>query len=182
MLTRTAVKLILAGLLLGISTLHAALIDLTPGGFSSGDPLPEPFFRLARQVFLDEATPGGWVSLYGRIPGGSYFFTDLINNPGSSAHIWWDFTGQPEGFWLTMIDVFGREADGTSWEHIYGVSGRDRFVDLQHELVTLNGTATIFSISFYGQNRLPDGGGAVVLFGSGLTALFLSRWMHRKGE
>jgi hypothetical protein len=66
--------------------------------------------------------------------------------------------------------------DGTAWEHIYGVDGRERFVSDMHELVTLDGLATILSISFYGSNTIPETGEALLLFGAAVALiLFISR-------
>jgi hypothetical protein len=154
-----------------ISAAHANLIDLTPGGFDPSQGLPPAFHRLQTQIFFDEAAHGwfdlpggrqylnGWVSQYGALNGGTYFFTDLFTlGDTPNASIWWNFNGAPNGYWLSTIDVFGRRADGTAWENIYGVPWSDRFVSLENQLVGLDGYTTIMGISFYGLNpaTVPD--------------------------
>src|SRR6266516_3477987 len=152
-----------------ISAAHANLIDLTPGGFNIDNGLPPAFHRLQTQIFFDTRAHGvvgpppryynGWVSQYGALNGGTYFFTNLFtlgDTPGAS--ISWNFNGAPNGYWLSTIDVFGRRADGTAWESIYGVPWSDRFLSLSDQLVTLDGFTTIMGISFYGLNpeTVPD--------------------------
>jgi len=148
-------------LIVGLSTVvRAKLIDLTPGGFNPDQGLPPAYFLLGEQIFFDEAAhgwfdlPGGrtylnqWVSLYGELNGGTYFFTNLFDlGDTPSASIWWDFRGTIYG--LTMLNVFGRKPDGTPWEHIYGVrhSKRQRSHPV---MVTLDGMTIINSIAFYG--------------------------------
>src|SRR6266700_7018600 len=71
-----------------ISAAHANLIDLTLGGFNIDQGLPPSFHRLQTQIFFDEAAHGvfgppptyynGWVSQYGALNGGTYFFTNLF--------------------------------------------------------------------------------------------------------
>jgi hypothetical protein len=168
-------KLIAATLIATATIAHAHLIDLTPGGFDPVQGLPPPFFRLAHQVFFDEATPSGWVSLYGQIPGGTYFFTDLIGNAAPNASVWWNFTGQPDGYWLTMIDVFGHTSNGGAWENIYGVPWSDRFISPSNQIVTLDGVSTILSIGFYGSNTVPETASTLMLFAGAVLVLLALR-------
>jgi hypothetical protein len=80
---------------------------------------------LNQQTFLDEAAHGwfnlpegvtylnGWVSRFGALNGADWFDTDLFSGDTPFASISWNLAGQPDGFWLTMIHVFGRSEDGT---------------------------------------------------------------------
>jgi|SRR5437667_3329897 len=149
-----------------LCTAQARVIDVTPGGYNPDGPLPPAFYQLIRQTFFDEAahgwfyTPNGrehindWVSLYGVLDGGTYFFTNIFSLPGNtpSALIWWDFTGEPNGYFLTGILVEGFQADGqTPWANIYAIQGMERMQSLGEHLIILNGMASITSISFYGR-------------------------------
>lgn len=155
--------LIVTGALL-ISAAHANLIDLTPGGFNISNGIPPAFHRLQTHTFFDEAAHGyfrtpndteyfnSWVSRYGALNGGTYFFTDLFDlGDTPSASISWNFDGAPNGYWLSTIDIYGRRADGTAWENIYRVPYGERFTGVA-DLVTLDGLTTIMGISFYGLN------------------------------
>jgi hypothetical protein len=156
---------------------RATLIDLTPGGVNT---LTQDLLdRLNSQVFFDQAVhnwpgvPEGWVSRFGRINGGTYFFTDLFGRDTPTASISWNMAGQTDGFWMTMIDVFGRAADGTPWEHVYEVPWRDRFLDLG-EIVTVHDDVNIMGISFFGANTIPDTGGTLLLLGLGAGLLLFN--------
>jgi hypothetical protein len=67
--------------------------------------------------------------------------------------IWWNFEGEPNGFYLTMILVSGETADGTAWANIYQVPPGHRNRSIGQAFVTINGTANIVSIAFYGDIR-----------------------------
>jgi|SRR5947207_1405108 hypothetical protein len=165
-------KLIATILICTAGAANASLIDLTPGGFNPGDGLPPSFRRTQTRTFFDSANPNGWVSRYGHINGGTYFFTDLMDlGPTPSASIWWNFMGQPEGYWLDTILVEGRDENGDAIAHIYGVRGRELFISNSEYTVILNGFGTIFSIAFYGLNEIPDTGSTALLFGLALVAL-----------
>ena len=163
------IRTIIVSSALLISAAHANLIDLTPGGFDPGQGLPPAFHRLQTHVFFDTAAHGvfgppptyynGWISQYGALNGGTYFFTNLFDlGDTPSASIWWNFNGAPNGYWLSTIDVFGRRADGTPWENIYGVPRGDRFISPSDQLVIVDGFTTIMGISFHGLNpeTVPD--------------------------
>jgi hypothetical protein len=114
----------------------------------------------------------GWISRYGRINGGTYFFTDLFGRDTTSAQISWNMTGAPEGMWMTMIDVFGIAEDGTYWENIYGVRWNYRFLN-PGDTVTVHEGVNIQAISFFGSNTIPDAGSTLLLFGSAVAALIV---------
>ena len=144
------------------------LIDLTRGGFSPQQGLPPAYFKLIDQTFFDEAAHGvfelpgqppqddnQWISMFGDLDGGTYFFTNLFTLPleTPSALIWWNFTGEPNGYHVTMILVEGQKADGTAWANIYRVPPGHQIRSIGESLVTLDGMASIYSISFWGDNR-----------------------------
>jgi VPDSG-CTERM motif len=131
-------------------------------------------------TFFDQAAHGtfggtyydGWVSQYGLINGGTFFFSDLPRHDELSSSISWNMTGAPGGYWMTMLDVFGTDAQGNFWENIYSVPWEDRFT--LNDIVTLHDGVNISSISFYGSNTVPDTGSTLPLLGFaslGLVAL-----------
>ncbi len=157
---------------------HANLIDLTPGGFNPVNGLPPAFTRVQTQLFFDEAAFGtfnlptgttfidGWVSQFGVLNGGQFFFTNLFDvSPTASALTWWNFNGAPNGDWLSTILVEGKTADGTTLDNIYGVPWGDRFVSPGNQTVIVDGSAQIFGISFYGLNpaTVPESGSSLSL-------------------
>lgn len=155
-----------------------SLIDLTPGGVVSLTAEVVPFYREA--TFFDQAAHGyfsdgyldGWVSRYGSLNGGTYFFTDLIGHDESFAHVSWDMSNAPGGYWMSLLYVTGIGPDGSYLENWYAVPHQEWFVALD-EIVTVNRDYQITGISFYGRNRVPDGGntlgllflGAVIMAG-----------------
>jgi len=100
-------------------------LTFTPGGFNV-DNAPPAFYEFVQQwtghnfEFFDEATPDGWVSLYGILNGGTYFNTSLIGNPGQSAGVSWDFSTLP-GWSMSRLLVEGHAQDGSAWANIYSV-------------------------------------------------------------
>jgi hypothetical protein len=152
----------------------AHLVDLTPGGFT--DFRPDLILRLNQEVFFDSARPNGWVSRFGRLNGADWFETNLFTIGDSPfASISWDLTGQPDGFWLNFVTVFGITEDGVGWSNFYRTSPDQRFIG--EGIVTLNGIVAIDQIAFYGRNRAPDTGPTLLLFGLALAAvLFANRW------
>jgi hypothetical protein len=151
---------------------HANLIDLTPGGtvIDYGPPS-----YIAAHGFYDEAAfgtfdlPGGptfikgWVSQFGILNGGQYFFTDLFTHPhGPTAHVSWNFGNS--GYWLQYIDVVGFDESGNSLANLYQVPWGSRLTD--EDIVTLNGQMIIKGIAFYGRNPalpIPESGGTFSL-------------------
>ena len=187
------IRTILISSALLVSAAHANLIDLTPGGFDPGQGLPPSFHRLQTQIFFDEAAHGvfgppptyynGWVSQYGALNGETYFFTNLFKlGDTPSASIWWHFNGAPNGYWLSTIDVFGRRADGTPWENIYGVPWGDCFISPSDQLVIVDGFTTIMGISFYGLNpaSVPEKVNTGPLLLLGLSAVLLTYQAQRR--
>jgi hypothetical protein len=175
------------------SAADANLIDLTPGGFDPGQGLPPAFHRLQTHIFFDTAAHGvfgppptyynGWVSQYGALNGGTYFFTNLFTlGDTPSASISWNFNGAPNDYWLSTIHVFGRRADGTPWENIYAVGYGERFLNLDDQIVTVDGITTIMGISFYGLNpaTVPETAntGAVLLLA--VSAILLTYEAQRR--
>lgn len=180
-MTAIRIRAVIAALV--VSTARANLIDLTPGGFNAANGLPPAFQRLQTQLFFDEAAFGtfnlptgpkffdGWVSQFGVLNGGQYFFTNLFSvSPTASASISWNFNGAPNGDWLSTIDVFTQTPTGTVNENIYGVPWGQRFDGTG--TVTIDGTSQINGISFYGLNpaTVTDGGMTLTLFSLSLLA------------
>jgi hypothetical protein len=171
-------KTTLAAILIATASVaHATLIDLTPGGFNV-DHAPPAFDQFLQQwtqrqfEFFDEATPNGWVSLYGILNGGTYFNTDLIGHPGQSAGVSWDFSTLP-GWSMSRMLVAGRAADGTLWENIYAIPHNFREIDAL-ETIWLHDGVDIDSVAFFGRwpgSPVPDNGFALLLFALALPGL-----------
>jgi hypothetical protein len=121
-------------------------------------------------AFFDEATPAGWISLYGELPGGTYFFTNLIGQQTETAQVSWDFT--LPGYGMTDLLLFGRDGNGHAWMNLYGVQSGFQFVDFDQ--IMLHDGADIASIGFYGRtpdSPVPDTGSAFALFSLSLCAV-----------
>jgi hypothetical protein len=168
------------------SMARAGLIDLTPGGTPDDFGPPTP---VQIHGFYDEAAFGwfnlpegrtflrGWVSRFGILNGGQYFFTDLFtNDPSTVANVWWDFSGTD--YRMLYIDVVGWNDDGTGLvANLYKVVGKNGVIGSGR--VTLDGLQNITGISFYGRNPafVPDSGSTVVLLGLAIFGvLTLRRW------
>lgn len=156
------------------TTVRANLIDLTPGG-TVIDYGPPPYIQ--EHGFYDQAVlnfpgvPNGWVSQFGILNGGQYFFTDLFTQPPSpTANVSWDFGNS--GYWMKYIDVVGRDQAGNSLANLYRVPWGYRLTD--QDIVTVNGQMDIISIAFYGRNPalpIPDSGGTFSFLLSALLCL-----------
>ena len=156
---------------------HANLVDLTPGGTPIDYGPPS---HVAQYGFYDSAAFGyfdngpnskiflkGWVSSFGILNGGTYFFTDLFlqsSNP-TSSNVWWNFTGT--NYWILYIDV-----SGNGLSNLYQVTHGDG--QISSDTITINGITEITQIAFYGRNPalpIPDTGSALSLFGLSILAL-----------
>jgi hypothetical protein len=159
------IKLLIAILLISLCAAKAALVDLTPGGFNAENGLPPAYFKMIEETFFDEAGHGwfqfpegrryinGWISLYGELDGGTWFFTNLFtlgDTPGAS--VWWNLA--PVHYRMAYIHVWGLKPDGSTWEHIYGVRPQDQTRSHGALLVTVDGLTFIQSISFYGRTSI----------------------------
>ncbi len=157
----------------GVSEGRADLMEITPPG--PGGPR-----NWSQAVFFDEAAHGtfntpqgaeyfnGWVSRYGLIDSGQYFFTNVFSSDATNnAMIWWDFTGS--SYWLTYVTMWGLGPNGQNQEKTYAVHRRDRHTAPAQQL-SLAGGYQIQSIAFYGTNTLPEPR-TLLLVGMGLTAL-----------
>lgn len=146
---------------------HAGFINLNPGGYEYAAPEFNPPPSLLQLIndefqnrisFFDSATPNGWVSQFGVLNGGTYFFTNLINGvPLSTALVSCDFLGSP--YTMRYVDVVGSN-NGDFWESVYLVTGATR-LDSNGWLETLlDETVIIDSIAFYGTTpeNVPDSG------------------------
>jgi hypothetical protein len=183
-------KLIAAALLALSATAHAHLIQLTPNGFDTG-PLNQKQINaiqeLFSQTFFDEAAHGrfslppanggnqfldNWVSLFGSLDGGTYFTTDLFGRDTDTASVSWDMTGEPHGYWMTLIYVVGHDDSGMLWQNIYRVTKDEWFQSGGNLIVKAHDGATINGVAFYGRRfETPEGGATLGLFLLGLTVV-----------
>ena len=168
----------MAAALLALSqTAHAHLIQLTPGGIRNTDPRGNNAYQeLAHQTFFDDANTfyHGWTSLYGHLNGGTYFTTDFVGQDVTSATVSWDMTGEPHGYWMTLLYVAGLE-DGVWWVNFYRVTP-DQYFQSGNQIVRAHEGVTISDIAFYGTDHVvPDTGATLGLFLAGLLGL-LGAW------
>jgi len=139
---------------------EANLIEIVP-------PNPGGPSNWAHATFFDEAAHGwfntpngpeyfnGWVSRYGKINGGQFFFTNLFDFAATNtAEIWWDFTPSP--YWLTYVTTWGRGPSGEFLEKTYEVHFTTWEMSAGHEMVNLPDGYEIHSIAFYGTNFVPE--------------------------
>src|ERR1700730_3250453 len=170
---------------------HATLIDQTPGGFSENSPPPAFYQFLNHQystgtggwmLFFDSTSgipytlpdgthPPGWVSQFGVLNGGTYFFSNLgQSGPVANSTLSWNFTGTD--VWLEEIYVWGRVDAHSSLTNLYTVPWNDRFIS--DGSVSLNGITKIDQIAFYGTDPLhvPDTGKTLWLLAFAFVALF----------
>ena len=141
------------------------LIDLTPGGFYEPDAehWPQAFIDfLVSQLpdgdllFFDEMIavpyeingveyPPGWVSQFGVLNGGTYFFCHIDRTgPVPVTIIRWDFTGSD--YYLDTIYIHDNETDFTS---LYKIQIGNRGVGR----VTIDNFKRLDHIAFYGKIR-----------------------------
>jgi hypothetical protein len=164
------------------SVAHANLIDLTPGGFTispTGEGIPPAYTHAISQLHFDTALSpvfgrGPWLFASDGGLGGQYLFSNLFDvSSTANALISWNLAGQPDGDWLTAVVLFGSEANGTGIYNVYGVRSGERFQS-GSETVTLDGSATIYGIAFYGLNPsvpTPEGGNTLGLLISACFSL-----------
>lgn len=193
---RTAILFI--ALFGALSGAHADLIDVVLFPYQNGGSLPPAYLEFLNKVgqsngnllFFDEARstpytignvtyPPGWVSQFGVLDGGQYFFTDLFSKPPDvNAQVSWNFSGSDK--WLKYIDVFGVDSAGTYWTNLYFVPYGDQFDFLG--AVELDGVAHILSISFYGSDlqHVPDPGATVVYLALGVIGMGIARAVGRR--
>jgi hypothetical protein len=195
-------KTLIALLCLSAQSLTAALIDTTPGGFdwSTATQIPPSLATIFHKegqgqlAFFDDAAVvqpdgghstniPGWVSAFGVLNGGTLFDTDLMDlDPTPTANVWWDFGDT--GFSLRWIDAFGRDANGTPWEHWYYVNGIS-FANAGSAQVTLNGSARIQDIALYGRTPfmpVPESGQPWVLMALGIVATLLYKRLQNNSQ
>lgn len=147
-----------------VSSAHANLIDLTPGGY---DILNPP------QVIVD------WNNYYYSLPHGErprYLGEDAITVTGmftQQATVSWDLSGTDYGLqWIYVYHFFaGYPMQGVG--HFYQVS-EDSWVT-GSGAITLDGTTTIEWVLPFGNRLVPDSGATILLFGLSLVGLFYAR-------
>jgi hypothetical protein len=179
------IKLVAAITLATAAAASAHLIQLTPGGVHSLNTDPRLSAEKFQYKFFDSAAHGifypnilydGWVSLYGALDGGTYFQVhDFFGRDTDTTAISWDMTGEPHGYWMTMIIVGGLE-DGVQWDNYYRVSKDEWFHSSGNLTILAHEGAIIDSIDFYGTDHsVPDTGSTFLLFGIGLLGLIYAR-------
>jgi len=138
-------------------------------------------------TFFDEAAHGvfdlpegptylnGWVSRYGLINGGTYFFTNLFDfSATNNALIWWDFTGSD--YWLTYVAIWGVGPGKQHLDMAYEVPRTDWHISPTHQTVSLPVGYEIHSIAFYGTNSIDEPSTLSLLtFGLGLLYFGIGR-------
>jgi hypothetical protein len=157
-----------------------SLIDVTPGGFHTGD-FPRPFLQFINDQrgviqFFDSMTsvptsgfPAGWISQFGILNGGTFFFAHIDESgPVPTTEISWDFSGS--NFFLLAVLVEGLDND---LKNLYRIRFTDPARTEGSATITINGTANIFDIAFFGNDHFVlDSGWTIVLFFIGLISLF----------
>jgi hypothetical protein len=178
-------KLLIAAFLAGTTMMaQAKLIDVVSfSQFPVPDEYIDVFITMAKREiqFFDSAVssahpnrPPGWVSLYGSLDGGEFFFTDLFEDKSlSQTQVSWDFGGTP--YFLRYITLSGRDKEeDAEWVHVYQVPFKFQFADVGESVqLNPNGTGQIFSIAFYGKSisNLPESGTTACLLGLSLVSL-----------
>jgi hypothetical protein len=157
------------------STVHANLIDLTPGGFKPepGKPYPTPVRQeiiwqgLQMIAHFGHVDPTGYIA--DALPAG-YIFSDL-GPDAQSAQISWDFSSLPAPWWMSRVFVQGYDVQtGAPWWHLYA----SRSVSGAGEGVGLPDGVRIAFIAFEGKtpySRVPDTSSTLGLFLAGLVSL-----------
>ncbi len=189
---RKQIAILFVAISISFSYAHADLIDVVSFRFQDG--VPAAYYDFLNQtagpnlLFFDEARstpytingvtyPPGWVSQFGVLNGGQYFFTDLFSRPPDvTAQVSWNFTGSDK--WLVYMDLFGIDSDGNTWDNLYRVPYGYRLDDL--DTVELNGIVDIIGISFYGTDPLhvPDSGSTAVYLVLSLIGVGVCRRTH----
>lgn len=175
-------KLLIALLALIPGIAPGSLIDLTPGGFDPGNPFPLVFnqwlghkpgqfknYQFFDSMYAQPANgfPAGWVSLFGALNGGTYFFADIdVTGPVPTTTISWDFTGTD--FYLKFV-----LADGFERSNLFAVPYLQRLES--SGTIVIDGIDNIQNLSFYGNipgTTIPDAGSTIGLFFIGLASLY----------
>jgi hypothetical protein len=178
---------------------YGSLIDVTPGGFTNAA-LPPVVLQFlngsfsvnatgspfgAGEQFFDEADFNfgghtGWVSQFGVLNGGTYFFTDLFTiSPWTTASVWWNFPPAFQGLSSRMNAIWVYGTDGV--ENLYFVGGGDLAMSGPRS-VTADGKGTIDAITFFGKfnQRVPDTGKSITLLGLSLIGIVIGTKVTRR--
>jgi VPDSG-CTERM motif len=166
-------KLVLISILLGcISSVHATLIDLTPGGFAWNNrpPVFERFLfdwnHRTTSIIAGANINGSTVNWSPFTLFGPNNFS--INPEGPNADVGWNLTNT-DGYFMQYIWVTGEGDSSQITDHLYRVDSLTRFEG--NGFVIIDGFDTITSMVFLGTNTVPDTGTTLFLFGIGLIGL-----------
>ena len=166
-------KLTLISILLGcVSSVHATLIDLTPGGFAWNNRAPV-FERFLRDWNHQTTSIIAGANITGNVVDWSHFTlfgpdNFIIDPQGPSASVSWNLANT-EGYWLQYIWVTGEGGDNQITNHLYRVGGLTRFEG--DGSVIIDGFNAITNITFLGiNNTIPDVGSTLLLFGLAIAA------------
>jgi hypothetical protein len=174
-------KLALVSIFLGcVSSIHATLIDLTPGGFAWNN-LPPVFERFLRDWNRTTILIAG-TNISGNTVNWSPFTlfgpdNFSIEAQGPNANVGWNLT-DTGGYFMQYIWVTGTVDSSQITDHLYRVSGQFFRFD-GSGLVTIDGQLPISSILFFGTNIIPDTGTTLLLFAFALAFVVLTtgRWI-----
>ena len=160
-------------------TVHATLIDLTPGGFDFHQPLPTVVSNFFGQYGLNMQNIAGFNIVNGQPAWspftvfGSDHFSLSTNALGTGADVDWDLSGT--GFHLRF--VLAESSDLIS--HLYAVPGKEQITG--DGFITIDGNIPLIGGVFAGSNETPDTGSTLALMGVALVTLFfLHRRMRKK--
>ena len=178
-------KILIAALALAPVIAQADLVDLTPGGitFPFNGGAPPAYIHAQQFTELDRAIDteffANWLGLTVGL-GGTYLSTNLFDiSPSTTAQVGWNLNGQPDGYFMAALVVFGPSASDLSDTiiNVYGLTFGERF-ESGPLTVTLPGSTQIEGISFRGENNLaPDTGSTLVLLGLGLVVIGSFRYL-----
>jgi hypothetical protein len=169
-------KLTLVSILLGcVSGVHAHLIDLTPGGFNSGNPFQifTDWFRNTRPgLLLFDTTNSGGI-------GSGLFTTTGIGTP--SLTLSWNLTGIGTFEWLLVVYT----TDNGEMENFFQVSSAQ--LRSGQATIVVDGTFTAFpSLApylAYGRFDTPETGATILLLAVGMgLMLFLKQFQLGKNQ
>ena len=90
----------------------------------------------------------------------------------TTANVSWDMTGEPHGYWMTLLYIAGVDDRGVLWQNIYRVTKDEWFNSGGNLIVKAHDGVPIDGVSFFGRRfETPDSGATLGLFLIGLAAV-----------